>query len=128
MKRPGQKVTVLAVGIVLVIMLIAGCDEQNVPNTRMSRLVAAENIQLKKQLDKREAEIERQKKLLEKCQQEKKTLEKQLQEDLEGLTGVLFESFGEESARLQEENKNLKAQVEELEKELEEIRKEEPSP
>ena len=124
MKRPVQKAIVLAVGIV-VIMLIAGCEEESQSNTKKSRLIAAENIQLKK-------EIEKQKELLEKCLQEKKTPEEMSPEGTQDLTQFLFE----ENIKLHEENEKLKAEIvqlevriKQLETELEELKKPEgPKP
>lgn len=121
MKRPSQKVAVLAVGIV-VIMFVAGCEEEALStqsNIRKHKLIAAENKQLKKESEQRSKEIKSQKELLDKCLEEKKNLQEKPQEDAEELMTLVFESFNEESKKLKEENKNLKARIEELEKQLE---------
>jgi uncharacterized protein YlxW (UPF0749 family) len=119
MKGIVKKQVVLAAGIVFVIMLIAGCEEQNVPNAKKSRLVAAENMQLKKELnqlgvklEQRNREIEKQKGLLDKCLQEKKTLEEKVNENVEELVGGIMDIFTEENARLQKEIDRLKKEVE----------------
>ena len=132
MKKPAQIAVVLAVAVV---MLIAGCEEQSLSNTKKSKLIAAENIQLKKELEKRDREIEEQKKLVDKCLREKKGQEDKTQEKVEELMGLIFESFGEENKELRKENENLKAQVQQLEArikqletELEELKKPAPKP
>jgi len=122
MKRPSQKVAVLAVGIV-VIMFVAGCEEEKAlstqSNIRKHKLIADENRQLKKESEQRSKEIKSQKELLDKCLEEKKNLQEKPQEDAEELMTLVFESFNEENKKLKEENKNLKARIEELEKQLE---------
>jgi septal ring factor EnvC (AmiA/AmiB activator) len=123
MKRLGQKAVISVVVIVFVIALIAGCSEQELPGVKKSRLIATENRQLKKELDLRSEEIESQRGLLEKCLEEKKTLQEKAQKDTEELVTLVLESFDEENKKLKEENKNLKAQIEELEKQLEELEK-----
>ena len=126
MKEITRKKVVLVVGIVFVIMLVAGCEEQNISNTKSntkkSRLVAAENGQLKKQLEQRDREIEKQKGLLNKCLKEKKVLEEQSQQNAQVLVDELFKSFGEENTKLRKENEKLKARVQQLEKEIEELK------
>ena len=62
MKKSFQKVVILAVGIV--VMLIAGCDEeQNLSSTKSAvkkhQLIATENMRLKKELERRDTEIGR---------------------------------------------------------------------
>ena len=116
MKISTKRAFILAVCIV-VIMLIAGCEEQD--PARKSRLIAAENIQLKEQLEQCEAEVEKQ-----------RALEEQSQEQVAGLMNEISKTFGEENKKLREENKALKvqikqleAQVQQLEKELEELKK-----
>jgi len=121
MKRLVRIAFVLTVGAV-VIMLVAGCEEQQRPSTgtKKSRLIAAENIELKKQLQQRAQEIERQKTLLEQCLQEKKNLEGQTQKNIKELIGLALKNFAEESAKLRKENERLKGQIEQLKKKLEE--------
>ena len=126
MKRPAKRAFVLAVGIV-VIMFVAGCEEQEAPNTQSNikrhKLIAAENRQLKKESEQLNKKIKSQKELLEKCLEEKENLQEKPQEAAEELMTLVFESFDEENKKLKEENKNLKARIEELEKQLEELKK-----
>ena len=122
MKKRGQKAIVLAVGVVFVIMLIAGCEEQSVSSSRMSKLIAAENIELKEEIKQRDAAIEEQKKQLEKCQQDNKIMATRLKANNEELMGQVFENFGKDNLRLRKENTKLKAQIEKLKKELAELK------
>ena len=88
----------------------------------MSKLIAAENIELKEDINQRDATIEQQKKQLEKCLQEKKIMTTQLKANSEDLMGKVFENFGRDNAKLRAENRELKAQIEKLEKELAELK------
>lgn len=117
MERPAKRAFVLAAAVVLA-MLIAGCGEQNSANVKKHRLIAAENIQLKKALEQSEKELE-------KCLQEKKSLEERLQASIQ----YLSRTHMEESQKLREENQSLKsqtkmlqAQIAQLKKQLKELR------
>ncbi|MBA7631984.1 hypothetical protein ES703_39524 [subsurface metagenome] len=139
MKRQAQKAFVLAVGIVVVIALIAGCDEeQNLSSTKSAvkkhRLIAAENMRLTKELEQRDKEIKRQKelhnkkikqqqKLLEKCLKEKNAWKKSAQGNIQEQVDKVLAGVMENYAKLREENKNLKVQIEKLKTELEELKK-----
>ena len=84
MKRPALKAFVLV--IVFAVVLTGGCGGQNErPDVKKSRAIAAENIELKKQLAQSSKEIEKlkvqhgkeideQNKLLQTCLQEKENL------------------------------------------------------
>jgi len=90
------------------LVFITGCQEQNKvsidpSNMKQVRLVAAENMEMKKQLAKCEKEIKKQKSLVEKCKIERK----KEQETGNKLTEHLFL----ENIKLTEENKKLKAQI-----------------
>jgi len=120
MKKAVQKISVLAVGVV--IMLIAGCGEQSPSNTRRSRLIAYENRQLKEQLEQLGREIEEQKILLAKCLQEKEASEEQLQKSGKAQMENLLRSVTKENSKLHQTVERLKAQVEQLKEELEKLR------
>jgi len=113
MKRWTQKAVILAVGVV--IMLTAGCEKENP--------LAKENMQLKEQLEQRDKEIEKQKELLVKCQQEKKVWAEQIQESIKGMRDSAIKDM-EEIGRLGEENAKLKSQIEQLEVHIEQLEKE----
>lgn len=112
MKRPTQRAFVLAVGIV-VIMLIAGCEEANVSNAKKSRLIADENIRLKKELEQCGREIEKQKKLLEECLQGKKVAEERADKGVEDLMNNILKDIIKDNRELREENEKLKRELEE---------------
>ena len=136
MKRPVPKTLVLAVGIIVCFMLIAGCEEEEnlsntkpdtEPNTKRSRLIAIENAQLKAQIEKLKnlhaGEMEKQKKLLDKCLREKEDLTKLSSEGVDSYMQDILGPLSEENVKLQEEIKTLKAQIEKLKTELEEAKK-----
>ena len=90
MKGLVQKALVLAIGVV--IMVGVGCQEAEVPSTKKARLIASENMQLKKQLEQRDSEIE------------------EIQERVDEVLATVVE----ENAQLRQEVSKLKAQIEEL--------------
>ena len=118
MSKSVQTTIVLTIGIVLVVILTTGCEEQSLTSTRKSRLIADENKQLTEQLAQRNREIEKQKKLLEQCLKGKKVLTEQLKEKMGEMIRNALNNRDKETERLQEENKKLKAQIEELKKQL----------
>ena len=120
MKISTKRAFILAVCVV-VIMLIAGCEEQNL--ARKSRLIAAENIRLKEQLEQYEVEVEKQKGLLAKCLQEKKFLQKVPRKDFQEQMDSILTTVIKESRKARQENEKLKAQLEKLKVELEELKK-----
>jgi hypothetical protein len=132
MKRPVPKTLVLAVGIIVGFMLIAGCEEEEnlsntkpeaEPNAKRSRLIAIENVQLKEQIEKLKnlhaGEMERQKNLLDKCLREKEALEEISSKGVDNYMQDILGPLSEENVKLQEEIKTLKAQIEKLKTEPE---------
>ncbi|MCK4913844.1 MAG: hypothetical protein KAS69_04525 [Planctomycetes bacterium] len=113
MKKFAKKTIVLGISVAL-FLVIAGCQEQNISNPKQSRLVAAQNIQLKKDLVKKDKTILKSQQQLEKCLNEKEALQSKPDSD-DSLTKFLFE----ETVRLQHENEELKLQIDELKKNLE---------
>ncbi|MFC1794089.1 hypothetical protein ACFL3Q_10945 [Planctomycetota bacterium] len=126
MKRPAIKTFVLVVGIA--VMLIGGCGGQNEPpSVKKSRTIAAENIELRKELTQSSKEIEKlkeqyseelnkQKKLLQTCLQEKEALKKKSQQNIRSQVKGVLDTVLEENKKLSEENAKLKAQIEALQK------------
>jgi uncharacterized protein with PIN domain len=107
-----KKMTIKAIFLVIAgIVLTAGCEEENRIDIKRSRLIATENMRLKKDLEQCEREIERQKKLVEKCLQEKKASEEAIQEDVKKLAEDALKDF-EEITKLREENEKLKRELE----------------
>lgn len=127
MKSPVSRVLLLAVGVVLGIMLITGCEEEEnltnaqsdtTPDSKQSRLIAVENAKLKAQIEQMQkshsSEMEKQKKLLDTCLREKKSLEDVSKKGLESYMKDFLGPLAEENAKLREENQTLKAQLEKL--------------
>ena len=123
MKRLTQKALVLATGVV--IMVGVGCQESEAPSTKRARLIASENMQLKKQLEQRDSQIEKLKnehgkqiKQLEeqiaKCLEQKQSLQKRLQENVQERVDEVLATVVEENAQLRQEISKLNAQIEEL--------------
>jgi gas vesicle protein len=127
MKRPARKAFVLLISIGMV--LIAGCaGQQAPPNVKQSRTLAAENIELKKQLQQCNKEIEtlkaqhseetkKQARLLEACQQEKETWKNKAQQNIRDQVQGVLDPVMAEYEKIREENSELKAQIEKLQKE-----------
>ena len=126
MKRPDLKAFVLVVGIA--VMLIGGCGGQNEPpGVKKSRAIAAENIELRKQLaqsskeieklkEQHSKEIDKQEKLLAECLQEKEDWKNKSRQNIRSQVKGVLDTVLEENKKLSEENARLKAQIEELQK------------
>ncbi len=127
MKSPVSRMLLLAVGVVFGIMLITGCEDEKklsgtqsdtTPNSKQSRLVAVENAQLKAQIEElkklHSGEMEKQKKLLDKCMREKKALEEVSTKGIDNYMKDILGPLSDENAKLREENQTLKAQIEKL--------------
>ena len=123
MKRAVRKIFVLAVCVV--VMSIAGCGEQELPSVKKSRLIAVENMQLKRELEQRSKEIERlkelhnresrkQEKILAECVQEKDSWKQKARQNVKNQVKGVFDAVMEQNAKLREENKKLKAEIEKL--------------
>ncbi|HUU18457.1 MAG TPA: hypothetical protein VMW72_15005 [Sedimentisphaerales bacterium] len=123
MKRAVRKIFVLAVGVV--VMSIAGCGEQEPPSMKKSRLIAVENMQLKRELEQSNREIERlielhnresrkQEKILAECVQEKDSWKQKARQNVKNQVKGVFDAVMEQNAKLLEENKKLKAEIEKL--------------
>lgn len=133
MKEAVRKGFVLVVSVV-VIMLIAGCEEQQLPSEKKSRAIAAENMQLKKDLERRSKEIEGLKELhdkeiqkqeepLAKCLEEKKAWKEKARQNVRNQVKGVLDTVIEENAKLRQENEKLKAQIAELEAQVQQLEK-----
>ena len=125
MKKAVRKGFVLVVSVVVVIMLIAGCQEQQLPSAKKSRLIAAENMQLKKELEQRSKDIkglkdlhdketEKQEELLAKCQEEKETWREKSRQNIRNQVNGVVDAIMDQNAKLRRENEKLKAQIKQL--------------
>ena len=124
MRKSIQTAIVLTIGIVLVVMLATGCEEQSLTSTRKSKLIANENRQLKEQLVRRDRKIESLRNQLQECLKEKKYLEEDTQKNMEEMIGRNYNILMEKTEKAEGEHKKLKLEIEELKKQLE--NKEEP--
>jgi outer membrane murein-binding lipoprotein Lpp len=153
MKKTARKTLVLMVAVLAVTILIAGCqDEQNQANTvsngqtsrlaeaeRMSKLVAAQNVDLKKQLKEQERlherelerkralhekEMEKQKTLLEKCRQANNALEELSREGVESYMSTIVGPLSDENEKLRKENEALKVQIQDLQAQVDRLKAE----
>ena len=125
MERAVRKIFVLTVCVV--VMSIAGCGQQEPPSMKKSRLIAVENMQLKRQLEQRGREIEKLKQmhnreikereeLLAKCVREKDRWKQKARQNVKNQVKGVFDAVMEQNAKLLEENKKLKAEIEKLQK------------
>ncbi len=123
MKKPARDIFVLAVCVV--VMLIAGCGNQEPPSVKKSRLIAVENMRLKKELGQRSREnerlnelhnkeIKRQEKLLAECMQEKESWKQKARQNVRNQVKDVFDAVMEQNAKLRDENEKLKAQIEKI--------------
>ena len=94
-------------------VFLAGCEEASESEIRRAKLVGNENIQLKKQLELKDKEIQELKEMLAKGEEEKAlAIEQSSNANLKVLK-VLAET-SKENDSLKEEILSLKAQIEEL--------------
>lgn len=114
MKQTVLKTVFLAICVSFFVILTCGCEEELTPSEKKSRLIAAENIELQKQLAKKDKEIERLKSALEKCNAEKEEQKQKMDKEIEHIGEGTMKIFME-NIQLQEENEKLKKQIEELE-------------
>ena len=122
MERTLKKVFVLV--FCIAIGLAAGCEEQEMTSTKKCRLIAAENMELKKDLELRNKEIEglkkRQEGQLADCRKEAKDWKEKAGKNVEEKVNTMMGIVMEQTAQLHKENETLKAQVEELKAKLKE--------
>jgi hypothetical protein len=125
MRRPDFKIFTLIV--FCAVMLTAGCGPQEPPDVRKSRVIAAENIELRKELDRRNKQLEllkeqyakevrEQKKRLQACLQEKEELKNKSRENIRNQVKDVLDTVLAENRKLSDENARLKSQIAELQK------------
>lgn len=126
MERPSLKAFVLVFSVA--VMLIGGCAGQNEPpGVKKSRAIAAENIELRKELERRNMEIEKlkeqhmeeineQKQLLAECLKEKEILKQRSRQNIRSQVKDVLDTVLAENRKLSDENARLKEQIEELQK------------
>ncbi len=117
---------VVAVALLIVVAIFAGCQQPQTPDEKQARLLAAENIQLKERLASQQAQAETAKKQqAQKLQQQEQELSKcrtrteQLQRDLE--KGIA-ERVQDVTAKVMDENARLRKDIERLQSEIEKLK------
>jgi len=111
------------------VTIAAGCQESQTPSEKKSRLIAAQNIELQKQLAQRDKQISNlkaqyaarigldQKKLAE-CRKQTANCREQLNKGMEEKVNEVLVASVEESAKIRAENAKLKAEIAELKAKL----------
>jgi hypothetical protein len=107
-------------------LMIAGCAEQQEPGDRKYRLISAENLTLKKDLQQRDKEIEKLKALndrqsksqaeaLDDCMKQQEVLREKAKQNIRDQVKNVLDVVLEQNTKLRQENAALKAQIEQLE-------------
>lgn len=119
----------LVVGLLMVSLPAGGCRHEKTPGAKQARLIAAENIQLKKHLADREAElaraetqhaqdVEQCEERLAACQERTENLQKDLQKGIAERVNSVTAAVVDENARLRQEIQKLRAEIDNLEARL----------
>jgi len=114
-----RKLIILAIIAVIVpcLVFVTGCEEQQPIKDKRVRLVANQNLELKKQLLEKDAEIERQKGLVADCQNAKEEQKLAHDRSAEGMLNIM-KSISQQATQVEQltaENEQLKAKIAELE-------------
>lgn len=130
MKKTAQKIFLLMVCVACI--FIAGCEQQKTPGMKKSRLIASENMKLKKDLKRLNVEIRRlkeqhnrqikkQEMLLAQSVEQKEAWQKKATQNVRSQVEDVVDAVMERNVKLRQENKALKAEVEQLKKQLEKL-------
>jgi len=114
----------------IIIVLGTSCQEEQQQSERKTRLIADENIQLKRQLVERDDVIERlnrqyaeqikqKDELLKNCEQQKITLKEQVMRTIDEQVSSVLANVLDENAKSRDEINNLKAKIEKLKEQIE---------
>jgi predicted nuclease with TOPRIM domain len=119
----GTTRTILCLSVCAIVTLLAGCDEGPVASQKQERLYAAENMELKKQIaslqEKSAKELAAKQQELDKCNQDKTTLNERLNENTrKAIEQSLMPTLMERVHQLTDENTHLKSRIKELEKQV----------
>ncbi len=127
MKRPLHKALILVFAISII--CAAGCQEAEKPSEKKSRVIAARNMELEKQVADRDKQIDdlkaqytvrlglEQKKLAD-CRKQTADCKEQLKQGMEEKVNEVLTASIEESAKVHAENATLKAEIAELKAKL----------
>jgi hypothetical protein len=113
----------------IIIILGTSCQEEQQQSERKTRLIADENIQLKRQLVERDEAIERLKRqheeqikqkddLLKNCEQQKIALKEQVMRTIDEQVSSVLADVLDENAKSRDEINNLKAKIEKLKEQI----------
>lgn len=127
MKAKKYAVLVLA----LVVGLGTGCHQEMAPEAKQARLIAAESMQLRKQLAERDAEMEKLKvrhaREIEQRQEQLAACQKRIEALQKDLQGGIAQRVDSVMAAVMDENTRLRKEIETLRKEIESLRAQEPA-
>ena len=109
------------------VLLTAGCGQNEPPSVKQCRAIAAENMQLQKELERSKArfenlkeqydkELEKQQTLLDECRLQRDQWKAKSRQNVRDQAESLVDPLMKEITRLREENARLRAQLEELKK------------
>jgi hypothetical protein len=153
MNTTARKTLVLVICVLVLTVMVAGCqDEQKQTNAvsndqmnrlaeveKMSKLIAAQNVDLKKQLEEQplaharelqaqrkrhEKEMKRQKTLLDRCMQQNESYEELSREGVESYMSNIAGPLVDENEKLRKENEALKVQVQDLQGQVDRLKAE----
>ena len=124
MRRPIHKA--LALLFLAALICSAGCQEAQTPSEKQSKLIAAQNIELEKQVAARDekignlevqyaARIGLEKKKLAACQKQTAACQEKLRDNMSKKMEEMLVPTLNEAAKLRSENKKLRAKIAELE-------------
>ena len=132
MKVISYKYLVLIVSVISVILF--GCSESQTNNEKRNRVIAAENMKLKSDLEQQDQEIaklkesydeelEEQVKLLAELQRQVNALQEKSKQNFRNQVDGVVDTVIEENTKLRKENEDLKNRIEILEIQVGELEK-----
>lgn len=99
---------------VVLVSLIAGCEEENISDVKKHRLIAVENKELKAEVEKLDKKVAKLEDDLAQCRTDRDkwevTATETIQKNVRGILGHAMEK----NVQLREENVKLKAEIEQL--------------
>jgi DNA anti-recombination protein RmuC len=114
------------VGLLVVLLLAGGCHHETTPETKQSRLIAAESMQLKKQLADCHTRIEtlnaRHADALERCEDELDACQKRIEVLQEDLRQGVAERVNSVTTTVLDENAGLRQEIQRLQAELDKLK------
>ena len=110
--------TLAVTTIFLAIFLAAGCQEETKQSggqdIKQARLIAAENSQLKEQLQQCSDQLQKQKDLVTQCNNEKEAIAEKYDTQMKQQVNEVFTVVIEENAKLKAEIETLNAKIKQL--------------